>query len=40
MGPVRLRGVEEARRSIVGVVRRLEEAGEITIVREEEQVVV
>jgi flagellar motor switch protein FliG len=40
MGPVRLRDVEEARRSIVGVVRRLEEAGEITIVREEEQVVV
>lgn len=40
MGPVRLRDVEEARRSIVAVVRRLEEAGEITVLREEEQVVV
>jgi len=40
MGPVRLRDVEDARRAIVGVVRQLEEAGEITVVREEEQLVV
>lgn len=31
MGPVRLRNVEEAQQKIVGVVRRLEEAGEIVI---------
>ncbi|MCK5557936.1 MAG: flagellar motor switch protein FliG [Candidatus Hydrogenedentes bacterium] len=31
MGPVRLRSVEEAQQKIVGVVRRLEEAGEIII---------
>lgn len=31
MGPVRLRDVEEAQQKIVGVVRRLEEAGEIII---------
>ena len=31
MGPVRLRKVEEAQQKIVGVIRRLEEAGEIVI---------
>jgi len=31
MGPVRLRDVEEAQQKMVGVVRRLEEAGEIII---------
>jgi len=31
MGPVRLRDVEEAQQKIVGIVRRLEEAGEIII---------
>lgn len=33
MGPVRLRVVEEAQQKIVGVIRRLEEAGEITVGR-------
>lgn len=33
MGPVRLRSVEEAQQRIVGVIRRLEEAGEIIIAR-------
>jgi flagellar motor switch protein FliG len=33
MGPVRLRDVEEAQTRIVGVIRRLEEAGEIIIAR-------
>jgi flagellar motor switch protein FliG len=33
MGPVRLRDVEEAQSRIVGVIRRLEEAGEIVIAR-------
>lgn len=33
MGPVRLRDVEEAQSRIVGVVRKLEEAGEIVIAR-------
>lgn len=33
MGPVRLRDVEEAQQRIVGVIRRLEEAGEIIISR-------
>jgi flagellar motor switch protein FliG len=33
MGPVRLRDVEEAQQKIVGIVRRLEEAGEIVISR-------
>lgn len=33
MGPVRLRNVEEAQQRIVTVIRRLEEAGEITISR-------
>ncbi len=33
MGPVRLRSVEEAQQRIVGVIRRLEEAGEIVIAR-------
>jgi len=31
MGPVRLRQVEEAQQKIVGIIRRLEEAGEIVI---------
>lgn len=33
MGPVRLRDVEDAQQRIVGVIRRLEEAGEIIIAR-------
>lgn len=33
LGPVRLRDVEEAQQKIVGVIRRLEEAGEIIVVR-------
>ncbi|MBU9720317.1 MULTISPECIES: flagellar motor switch protein FliG [Bacillaceae] len=33
MGPVRLRDVEEAQTRIVGVIRRLEDAGEIVIAR-------
>lgn len=33
MGPVRLRDVEEAQQRIVGVIRRLEESGEIVIAR-------
>lgn len=33
MGPVRLRNVEEAQQRIVGVVRRLEDSGEIVVAR-------
>lgn len=33
MGPVRISTVEESQQSIVGIIRRLEEAGEIVIVR-------
>jgi flagellar motor switch protein FliG len=33
MGPVRLRDVEDAQQRIVGVIRRLEETGEIIVVR-------
>src|SRR5206468_11934991 len=33
MGPVRLRVVEEAQQKIVGVIRRLEEAGDIVVAR-------
>jgi flagellar motor switch protein FliG len=41
MGPIRLRVVEEAQQKIVGVIRRLEEAGEIFIGRSgEEEVLV
>ncbi len=41
MGPVRLRVVEEAQQKIVGVIRRLEESGEIVIGRSgEEEVLV
>lgn len=41
MGPVRLRVVEDAQQKIVGVIRRLEEAGEIIIGRSgEEEVLV
>jgi flagellar motor switch protein FliG len=39
MGATRLRDVENARRAIVTVVRALEETGEITIVRGEEEMV-
>ncbi len=37
MGPVRLRVVEEAQQKIVSVIRRLEEAGEVTIGRTGEE---
>ncbi|MDI3257224.1 MAG: flagellar motor switch protein FliG [Kyrpidia sp.] len=40
MGPVRLRDVEEAQQRIVGVVRRLEESGEIIIGRGGDDIVV
>lgn len=40
MGPVKLRLVEEAQQKTVAVIRRLEEAGEITIGRGEEDVLV
>lgn len=40
MGPVKLRTVEEAQQKIVGVIRRLEEMGEITVGRGEEEVLV
>jgi flagellar motor switch protein FliG len=39
MGPVRVRQVEEAQQRFVAVIRRLEEAGEITITRSEEDLV-
>ena len=37
MGPIRMRVVEEAQQKIVGVIRRLEESGEITITRQSEE---
>lgn len=37
MGPVRLRVVEEAQQKIVGVIRRLEESGEIVVSRSSEE---
>jgi flagellar motor switch protein FliG len=40
MGATRVRDVENARRAIVAVVRALEESGEITVVRGEEELVV
>lgn len=40
MGPVKLRVVEESQQKIVAVIRRLEEAGEISIGRGEEEVLV
>ncbi|HXH62208.1 MAG TPA: flagellar motor switch protein FliG [Fimbriimonadaceae bacterium] len=40
MGPVKLRVVEEAQQKIVAVIRRLEEAGEISIGRGEEEILV
>lgn len=40
MGPVRLRQVEEAQQRVVAIIRRLEESGEITITRGEEDLVV
>lgn len=33
MGPVRLRDVEEAQSRIVGIIRRLEDMGEIVVAR-------
>ncbi len=33
MGPVKLRAVEEAQQRIVGIIRRLEESGEIIVAR-------
>ena len=39
MGPVRIRQVEEAQQRFVAVVRRLEEAGEITISRGEDDLI-
>ena len=33
MGPVRMKDVEEAQQKIVGVIRKLEDAGEIVISR-------
>ena len=36
MGPVRMKDVEEAQQKIVGVIRQLEEAGEIVIAKGEE----
>lgn len=40
MGPVKLRNVEEAQQKIVATIRRLEEAGEISVGRGEEDVLV
>jgi len=40
MGPVRLRQVEEAQQRVVSIIRRLEESGEITISRGEEDLIV
>lgn len=40
MGPVRLRRVEEAQQRIVNIVRKLEESGEITISRGEDDAIV
>lgn len=41
MGPVKLRSVEEAQQRIVGIIRRLEEAGEIIVARggDDEQII-
>jgi flagellar motor switch protein FliG len=39
MGPVRVRQVEEAQQRFVAVIRRLEEAGDITITRSEDDLV-
>jgi flagellar motor switch protein FliG len=33
MGPVRLKDVEEAQQKIVGIIRRLEDNGEIIVAR-------
>jgi flagellar motor switch protein FliG len=40
MGPVKVRVVEEAQQKIVATIRRLEETGEISVGREEEEVLV
>ena len=36
LGPVRIRDVEEAQQTIVNVIRRLDESGEIIIMRKSE----
>ncbi|HLV79329.1 MAG TPA: flagellar motor switch protein FliG [Chthonomonadaceae bacterium] len=40
MGPVRLRSVQESQQRIVGVIRRLEEAGDIVIARGGDEIIV
>ena len=40
MGPVRVRHVEEAQQRVVAIIRRLEESGEVTVSRGEEDLVV
>lgn len=40
MGPVRLREIEEAQSSIVAIIRRLEEAGEIILARGGDEIIV
>lgn len=40
MGPVKMRAVEEAQQKVVAIIRRLEEAGEISVGRGEEDVLV
>ena len=39
MGPVRVKQIEEAQQKIISIIRRLEEAGEIVIIRGGEDVV-
>jgi len=39
MGPIRVRQVEEAQQRFVAVIRRLEEAGDITITRSEDDLI-
>ena len=39
LGPVRVREVEEAQKQIIDIVRELEESGEITLNREDEEVI-
>ena len=40
MGPVRVRQVEEAQQRVVAIIRRLEEAGQVTVSRGEEDLIV
>ena len=40
LGPVRLMDVEKAQRRIVGIIRRLDEAGEIVIARGGEDAII